>query len=185
MGKSMHSQGEWGEFTTTTTYDFILPAFVTGVSGTTLTTNQKVDRWLATSATGAAASPADEANTVAGIDCGVPQAVQTSDYGLAWGGFNSGLSAAATHPDTDTSSAAHLMGDLCTITLGTSVNTASAQFGQFDLIASQATIAAGLTANYEYVSQCSNRGSCDSETGLCKCYAGYTNDNCDTQTAIL
>jgi len=37
------------------------------------------------------------------------------------------------------------------------------------------------TGNYEFVSQCSNRGSC--VDGVCECYKGYTNDNCDTQSA--
>jgi len=39
-------------------------------------------------------------------------------------------------------------------------------------------------ATYQYVSQCSNRGSCDGSTGLCGCYKGYTNDNCDTQNML-
>jgi hypothetical protein len=39
-------------------------------------------------------------------------------------------------------------------------------------------------ATYQYVSQCSSRGYCDTESALCKCYAGYTNDNCDTQNAV-
>merc|ERR1711865_496245 len=37
---------------------------------------------------------------------------------------------------------------------------------------------------YQYVSQCANRGTCDSSTGLCTCFAGYTNDNCDTQNMM-
>jgi hypothetical protein len=40
-------------------------------------------------------------------------------------------------------------------------------------------------ATFQYVSQCSNRGVCDGVTGLCKCFSGYTNDNCDTQNAVL
>ena len=39
-------------------------------------------------------------------------------------------------------------------------------------------------ATFQYVSQCSNRGACNHETGLCECYSGYTNDNCDTQNAL-
>merc|ERR1712159_124720 len=41
---------------------------------------------------------------------------------------------------------------------------------------------AGTT--YHYVAQCSNRGSCDAGTGLCKCFKGYSNDNCDTQNML-
>merc|ERR1711998_46904 len=40
----------------------------------------------------------------------------------------------------------------------------------------------GTSGNYEYVQQCSGRGLCDSESGLCQCFPGYTNDNCDTQS---
>merc|ERR1711975_137491 len=41
---------------------------------------------------------------------------------------------------------------------------------------------AGTT--YHYVAQCSNRGACDAGTGLCKCFKGYSNDNCDTQNML-
>merc|ERR1712028_289178 len=37
---------------------------------------------------------------------------------------------------------------------------------------------------YQYVSQCSNRGNCDGSTGICACFKGYTNDNCDTQNML-
>jgi len=40
------------------------------------------------------------------------------------------------------------------------------------------------TGNYEYVSQCANRGSCDGETGLCSCFRGYTGDDCTTMSSL-
>jgi len=39
-------------------------------------------------------------------------------------------------------------------------------------------------ASFQYVSQCSNRGYCDTTTALCSCYAGYTDDNCAIQNAV-
>merc|ERR1711990_1296497 len=47
----------------------------------------------------------------------------------------------------------------------------------------EVTEAVGVTT-YQYVSQCSNRGACDSSTGVCKCFKGYSNDNCDTQNML-
>merc|ERR1712118_655403 len=47
----------------------------------------------------------------------------------------------------------------------------------------EVTEAVGGTT-YQYVSQCSNRGACDSSTGVCKCFNGYSNDNCDTQNML-
>ncbi|CAN0532374.1 unnamed protein product, partial [Scytosiphon promiscuus] len=31
---------------------------------------------------------------------------------------------------------------------------------------------------------CSNRGSCDYETGLCDCYTGYYGHNCGLQSVL-
>jgi hypothetical protein len=39
-------------------------------------------------------------------------------------------------------------------------------------------------SEYKYFSECSNRGSCDRETGLCACFKGYTSDNCSQQNAL-
>jgi hypothetical protein len=39
-------------------------------------------------------------------------------------------------------------------------------------------------SSYTYVSECSNRGSCDRETGICACFKGYTSDNCSVQSAL-
>jgi hypothetical protein len=40
------------------------------------------------------------------------------------------------------------------------------------------------TGNYEYVSQCSNRGTCDTETTYCDCFRGYTGDDCSVVNAL-
>jgi len=39
-------------------------------------------------------------------------------------------------------------------------------------------------ATYQYVSQCSNRGSCDTSLGLCDCYSGYSGLTCSSQNMV-
>lgn len=43
---------------------------------------------------------------------------------------------------------------------------------------------AATGATYQYVSQCSNRGSCDTTSGLCQCYKGYSGLTCSTQNMV-
>lgn len=38
--------------------------------------------------------------------------------------------------------------------------------------------------NYEYASQCSNRGLCDNTAGICHCFNGYTGVDCSIQNAL-
>nr|BAF65668.1 tubular mastigoneme protein [Ochromonas danica] len=39
-------------------------------------------------------------------------------------------------------------------------------------------------STYEYVAECSNRGICDRDSGVCKCFAGYTSDSCSVQSSL-
>jgi len=38
--------------------------------------------------------------------------------------------------------------------------------------------------SFEYVSECSNKGICNAETGVCECFKGYTKADCGTQSSF-
>jgi hypothetical protein len=198
--KHMVSQGEWGEFVTTSDFSFVLPAYIKAATATTsFTTPQKVDQWLSNTAaaqksadvriyTGSASFATTEDLTITSAVTCANEIIPYHTHGLAWGGVGLNGQASYTAPTDATAHAtapAVLMHQLCTVP-ATGLTTAIGEFtADRDDTANAMTIMTKLTPNYEYVSQCSNRGSCDSETGLCKCYAGYTNDNCDTQTSSV
>lgn len=39
-------------------------------------------------------------------------------------------------------------------------------------------------STYNYVNECSNRGICQRDSGVCACFPGYTNDDCSVQNSI-
>jgi len=39
-------------------------------------------------------------------------------------------------------------------------------------------------STYNYVNECSNRGICDRDSGVCKCFGGYTGDSCSEQSSL-
>jgi len=43
---------------------------------------------------------------------------------------------------------------------------------------------ANADGGYRYVGQCSQRGLCNTDSGLCECFHGYTSDNCGTINAL-
>jgi hypothetical protein len=75
-------------------------------------------------------------------------------------------------------------------TLDTSLksSTSSVSFIDDDLAASTFVAATAYVfhppTGYNYVAQCSNRGLCDTATGVCQCYPGYTGDACGMQDAL-
>jgi len=40
------------------------------------------------------------------------------------------------------------------------------------------------SSTYNYVAECSNRGICDTTTGLCTCFPGYSSDACQEQNSL-
>jgi hypothetical protein len=40
------------------------------------------------------------------------------------------------------------------------------------------------TSTYEYVASCANRGICNTDSGICECFPGYTSDSCAVQNSL-
>jgi len=40
------------------------------------------------------------------------------------------------------------------------------------------------SSTYNYVAECSNRGLCDTSSGVCQCFPGYTSDSCHEQSSL-
>jgi len=57
--------------------------------------------------------------------------------------------------------------------------------GSAALVATVAHASLASTATYEEFISCSQRGTCDTETGDCVCFKGYTGQACETQTIIV
>jgi len=41
-----------------------------------------------------------------------------------------------------------------------------------------------VPSTYSVVNECSNRGVCDSTSGVCNCFSGYTSDSCSEQSSV-
>jgi hypothetical protein len=84
-------------------------------------------------------------------------------------------------------SAAHIGADVAATSAGQTGSKAmyKTRYGALGAAAVARITEVATGANtYQYVAQCSNRGTCDSATGLCKCFKGYANDNCDKQNML-
>lgn len=40
------------------------------------------------------------------------------------------------------------------------------------------------SSTYNYVAPCSNRGICNTDSGICSCFSGYTSDDCSVQNSL-
>lgn len=75
-----------------------------------------------------------------------------------------------------------------TIGSGARIYTASdGVAGEIKFTSDGSTIKATVTAvdGTTELARCSNRGSCDTEAGLCECYEGYSGPACNIQIAIM
>merc|ERR1712072_1566563 len=166
------SDGQWSDLVTTTTWDFYLPGYVQFLptdttSGTIAYHSENLNQYLATTAT---ASKSD-----------------ILTFGFTPLDYPTSASAATAWNTFKYASKITLTGGLeaASVPFNSNGDTDGTVPSALLLAADTELLRTKLKLNFEYVSMCSNRGSCDTDSGLCKCYAGYTNDNCDTQTSIV
>jgi hypothetical protein len=66
----------------------------------------------------------------------------------------------------------------------------NARYNKIDLTETGATNNARIykftppSTHVKWVGQCSNRGICDSGSGICRCFPGYSGDDCSTMNAL-
>merc|ERR1711898_19345 len=181
------SDGQWSDLVTTTTFDFFLPGYVqytpSDPSGFIAYHSENLDQYLATSAS---ASKSNALTSTLATD-------DTITVSAIAGIYTFGLTPLDYPADAASASGWNTYKYASKITLSGALGAGTYFAGGSSLIkpstlllnADTELLKTKLKLNFEYVSMCSNRGSCDTDSGLCKCYAGYTGDNCDTQTSIV
>jgi hypothetical protein len=81
--------------------------------------------------------------------------------------------------------ALHFGADLATTAESATLSLYKTRYGAKGAAAVTMITESAVGANtYNYVAQCANRGTCDSATGICKCFKGYAGDNCAKQNML-
>jgi len=174
------ADGEWSDYTTSSTFDFFLPGYLKAAinSGQDLYFSENLDRYLTSSTT-----DTQKSNMINGVHSGGTQDMTLESSGGILGAYTFGLTP-LDFPRTGAASGWN------TYQYGSRLDVGATNYGavlgmEEALLQANNVYKTKLQTNYEYVTMCSNRGSCDTDSGVCNCFSGYTNDNCDTQTAII
>jgi len=182
------SDGQWSDLVTTTTFDFFLPGYVqyvpTDQSSFEAYHSENLDQYLAATATASKSDALTVSTAGAATDKTVSGIEGVWTFGLTPLDFPTDASSAS---EWNTYKYASKITLNAALGAGTYFAGGSSAIKPATLLLAADTelLKTKLKLNFEYVSMCSNRGSCDTDSGLCKCYAGYTGDNCDTQTSIV
>merc|ERR1711981_350645 len=186
------SDGQWSDLVTTTTWDFYLPGYVQFLptdttSGTIAYHSENLNQYLAATATASKSDALTSTVASAATDKTVSALTDIYTFGFTPLDYPTSASAATAWNTFKYASKITLSGGLeaASVPFDSDGDTDGTVPSALLLAADTELLRTKLKLNFEYVSMCSNRGSCDTDSGLCKCYAGYTNDNCDTQTSIV